>query len=337
MHLIHKKNMVWVGYVQSGKTANYTALISRAVDMGYTFIVVLSGLLNDLREQTQVRLMRDLMGDPNNVLEDTELECIDTTEMTGFFQVTSMDSDFKAHIAEQLPSLVDKQKQSGKPILAVMKKNVLILEHLLDGLKRVGPKDLANQKLLIIDDEADHATINTGGEGDQFADADFSDDSDDEDEHDKNTDPTRTNRGIRKIINLFENSTYIGYTATPFANVLINKDIDDPIYGQSLYPRDFIVSLPEPKGFFGAEKFFGGIYDFEEGSTHTVSVAEEEVDKAFEMGINPDSTREANVPESLKNAMLDFIHRTCEADTKEKWYQNESTSYHANSYSVEKR
>ena len=62
------------------------------------------------------------MGDPHNVLEDTELECIDTTEMTGFFQVTSMDSDFKAHIAEQLPSLVDKQKQSGKPILAKMKK-----------------------------------------------------------------------------------------------------------------------------------------------------------------------------------------------------------------------
>jgi len=302
-----KKYGLVVGYVQSGKTANYTALISRAVDMGYTFIVVLSGLLNDLRQQTQVRLMRDLMGDPYNVLEDTEVECIDTDEMTGFFQVTSVDSDFKAHIAEQLPSLVDKQKQRGKPIIAVMKKNVLILEHLLDGLKRVGPKDLANQKLLIIDDEADHATINTGGEGDQFADTDFSDDSDDEDEHDKNTDPTRTNRGIRKIINLFENSTYIGYTATPFANVLINKDIDDPIYGQSLYPRDFIVSLPEPKGYFGAEKFFGGIYDFEEGSTHTVSVAEEEVEKAFEMDINPDSTREANVPESLKNAMLDFI------------------------------
>lgn len=302
-----KKYGLVVGYVQSGKTANYTALISRAVDMGYTMIIVLSGLLNDLREQTQIRLMRDLMGDPYSAFEDTELECIDTTEMTGFIQVTSMESDFKGYTAEKLPSLVEKQKQSGKPILAVMKKNVLILEHLLDGLKRVGSNALTCQKLLIIDDEADHATINTGGEGDEFADADFSDRSDDEDENDKNTDPTRTNRRIRQIINCFENSTYIGYTATPFANVLINKDIDDPIYGQSLYPRDFIISLPEPKGYFGAERFFGGIDDPEQGSTHTVSVAEEEVDMAFQMDINPDSTREASVPESLKNAMLDFI------------------------------
>jgi hypothetical protein len=300
-----KKYGLVVGYVQSGKTANYTALISRAVDMGYTFIVVLSGLLNDLREQTQIRLMRDLMGVPNHALGDTELECIDTTEMIGFIQLTSIDSDFKAYTAERLPDLV--QKQSGKPIIAVMKKNVLILEHLLDGLKRVGPKALASQKLLIIDDEADHATINTGGEGDEFADDNFSDDSDDEDDHDKNTDPTRTNRRIRQIINCFENSTYIGYTATPFANVLINKDIDDPIYGQSLYPRDFIISLPEPKGYFGAEKFFGGLDDPEQGTFHTIPVAEEEVDKAYQMDIDPDSTREANVPESLKNAMLDFI------------------------------
>lgn len=296
-----------VGYVQSGKTANYTALISRAVDMGYTFIVVLSGLLNDLREQTQTRLMRDLMGDPNQALENTEVECIDTTEMTGFIQVTSMESDFKGYIAAQLPSLVDRQKQHGKPILAVMKKNVLILEHLLDGLKRVGPKALASQKLLIIDDEADHATINTGGEGDEFADDNFSDDSDDEDNHDKNTDPTRTNRRIRQIIKCFVNSTYIGYTATPFANVLINKDIDDPVYGQSLYPRDFIISLPEPKGYFGAERFFGGLDDPEQGSNHTIPIPEVEIERALEMDIDPDSTREASVPESLKDAMLDFI------------------------------
>ncbi len=300
-----KKYGLVVGYVQSGKTANYTALISRAVDMGYTFIVVLSGLLNDLREQTQIRLMRDLMGIPNHSSGEIELNCIDTTNMTSFIQVTSMESDFKAYTAESLPRLV--RNQNGKPIIAVMKKNVLILEHLLDGLKRVGAEDLASQKFLIIDDEADHATINTGGEGDQFADADFSDDSDDEDEHDKNTDPTRTNRRIRQIIKCFEDTTYIGYTATPFANVLINKDVDDPIYGQSLYPRDFIISLPEPKGYFGAEKFFGGIYDPEEGSIHTVPVGEEEVKRAFEMDIDPDSTREASVPESLKEAMLDFI------------------------------
>ena len=118
------------------------------------------------------------MGIPTHSSGEIELNCIDTTNMTSFIQVTSMDSDFKAYTAESLPRLV--RNQNGKPIIAVMKKNVLILEHLLDGLKRVGAEDLASQKFLIIDDEADHATINTGGEGDQFADADFSDDSDDE-------------------------------------------------------------------------------------------------------------------------------------------------------------
>ena len=295
-----------VGYVQSGKTANYTALLSRAADMGYTFVVVLSGILNDLREQTQKRLMRDLLGDPFKAL-DEEIECIDTSEMTQFTQVTSMESDFRSTTAEHLPRLIEKQAENGKPILAVMKKNVIILEHLLDGLKRCNPGTLSKQKLLIIDDEADHATVNTGGEGEQHADDEFADDEGEEEEFLKDSNPTRTNRRIRQIIKAFQKSTYVGYTATPFANVLINKDIDDPIYGKSLYPRDFIVALPDPDGYFGADRFFGGLDDPEDDSKHTVVVPPKEAKLAFEMQLDPDSTREANVPASLRVAMMDFI------------------------------
>ena len=295
-----------VGYVQSGKTANYTALLSRAADMGYTFVVVLSGILNDLREQTQKRLMRDLLGNPHKTLNE-EIECIDIKKMTQFIQVTSIESDFKSTTAVKLPGLISKQARDGKPILAVMKKNVIILEHLLDGLRRCDPGMMSKQKLLIIDDEADHATVNTGGEGDQHADDEFSDDEGEEEEFLKESNPTRTNRRIRQIIKAFEKSTYIGYTATPFANVLINKDIEDPVYGKSLYPRDFIVALPDPDGYFGAERFFGGLDDPEDDERHTVVVPPEEVELAFEMQIDPDSTRVANVPMSLRTAMMDFI------------------------------
>ena len=293
-----------VGYVQSGKTANYTALLSRVVDMGYTFVIVLSGILNDLREQTQRRLMRDLLGDP---FKGLNIEHIDVTEMTQFIQVTSIESDFKGDTAMQLPGIIEDPNRAGRPIIAVMKKNVTVLEHLLDGLKRVGPSRLAGERVLIIDDEADHATVNTGGEGEDHVDDEFAADDDEEEDYLKQSNPTRTNRRIREIIKSFEKSTYIGYTATPFANVLINPQIEDQQYGKSLYPRDFIIALPEPDGYFGSEKFFGKEGDPLDERKHTEIVATEEEELAFRMQLDQDSTREENVPQSLKIAMMDFI------------------------------
>ena len=271
-----------VGYVQSGKTANYTALLSRAVDMGYTFVVILSGILNDLRTQTQVRLMRDLVGDPYGDL-GSGFRCINTKGTKGIRLLTSPSNDFGAHAAENLPDLMEEQHKDGRVLLAVMKKNVLVLEHLLDGLKRTSSTELSHHKLLIIDDEADHATVNTGGDGsDEFADPSLASD-DEEEDYLKEANPTRTNKRIRQIIKRFDNSTYIGYTATPFANVLIDKNLEDHKYGKSLYPRDFIIALSRPKGYFGAEEFFGGLHDPDAATKHTVLVPEEEVERAFNM------------------------------------------------------
>lgn len=293
-----------VGYVQSGKTANYTALLSRAVDMGYTFIIVLSGILNDLREQTQRRLMRDLLGDPH---EKLDIEHIDTTEMTQFIQITSIENDFTGYQAMELPRIIEGPNRAGKPIIAVMKKNVNVLEHLLDGLKRVGPSRLASERVLIIDDEADHATTNTGGEGEDHVDHEFDADDEEEEDYLKQSNPTRTNKRIREIIKSFQKSTYIGYTATPFANVLINPNSKDQVYGKTLYPRDFIIALPEPDGYFGSEKFFGKEGDPLDERKHTEIVTTEEEELAFKMQLDEDSTREENVPQSLKIAMMDFI------------------------------
>lgn len=93
-----------------------------------------------------------------------------------------------------------------------------------------GEKRITNKSLLIIDDEADNASINT-----------------------KKADeaPTAINGWIRKIAGHFYRFGYVGYTATPFANIFIPLDKDD------LFPRDFIINLPAPSNYIGAEKIFG--------------------------------------------------------------------------------
>ena len=296
-----------VGYVQSGKTANYTALLARAADMGYTFVVVLSGVLNDLRFQTQKRLMRDLTGDPHGRLNG---ECIDTTTgMKEWLLITGLENDIGKPVSEKLPDFLEAQDTDGAILLSVMKKNVLVLEHLIDGLRRTDDEILSRHKLLIIDDEADHATVNTGGDGSEHADPSFEHDDDEDGSDDPlgETDPSRTNKAIRRIIRFFERTTYIGYTATPYANVLIDKDQVDDKHGKSLYPRDFIISLPRPDGYFGPDTFFGNTDDHEAGGRYTTTVPPEEVDEAMAMQEDVDVTRRDAVPDSLQDAMMDFV------------------------------
>lgn len=294
-----------VGYVQSGKTANYTALLARAADMGYTFVVVLSGVLNDLRYQTQKRLMRDLTGDPHGRLNGNH---IDTTGMKKWLLITGLEKDVGKPVSEKLPDLLEAQDRDGEMLLAVMKKNVLVLEHLIDGLRRTDDDVLARHRLLIIDDEADHATVNTGGDGSEHADPSLDHDDDDGlDDPLGETDPSRTNKAIRRIIKFFERTTYIGYTATPFANVLIDKDQEDDKHGKSLYPRDFIISLPKPDGYFGPDTFFGNTDDHEAGGRYTTTVPSEEVENALAMQEDVDVTRRDAVPQSLQDAMMDFV------------------------------
>ena len=291
-----------VGYVQSGKTANYTALLARAADMGFTFVIVLSGVLNDLRYQTQVRLMRDLTGDHLGWLDGP---CIGTSGRREWILITGLQKDVSKPVSEEMPNLLEIELHKGRIMLGVVKKNVAVLEHLLDGIRRCDPEALSKHKVLIVDDEADHATVNTGGDGSEHEDSSF--DVDDEEDPLSETDPSRTNMAIRQIINEFERTTYVGYTATPFANVLIDKDQEDDRHGKSLYPRDFVLSLPRPKGYFGPDTFFGDTDDPEGGGRYTNTVPTEEARRALEMRYSADAVRKEAVPSSLQTAMMDFI------------------------------
>ncbi|MCM6763239.1 Z1 domain-containing protein [Rathayibacter sp. ZW T2_19] len=193
-----------VGYVQSGKTTNFLATAAKMADLEYGLIIVLSGIHNALRKQTQMRLEEALARVPAK----------------DWFRLTELDRDFR------LPSFDAAALLSGNQTgVAVVKKNASVLRKLKKWLETDGARTaLKERPMLVIDDEADQASVET------------------------NT----INPLITDLLKLASKSTYIGYTATPFANVFIN-----PYDKSDLYPRDFILSLPRPDGYFGPEKIFG--------------------------------------------------------------------------------
>ncbi len=206
-----------VGYVQSGKTANMTAVIAKAIDEGYNMVVVLAGLTNKLRQQTQRRMEADLVA----------------RYPIDWFKWTSSDDDgdFKIPANQSFAN-----PGSGLVQLCVLKKNVSPLNHFIKTLERTPPAALRQLKVLLIDDECDSASVNAAS---------------------RELDMTAINERIRVIIKKLPAVTYVGYTATPFANVLINPYPDLGENLDDLYPRNFITALERPDGYFGAEQLFG--------------------------------------------------------------------------------
>ena len=249
-------NMQWdrrgmvVGHVQSGKTANYIGLISKAADAGYRLIIVIAGIHNNLRNQTQERIDEGFIG------RDTG------KSGTGFqrheFGVGAIDSgrtpvsltntlkDFKKETASTNTSEIDSYRV---PVVLVIKKNHRTLKNLLDWLRdnnARGDRDMIDQPMLLIDDEADNASINTNyGKHKALV--------------------TKINGQIRDLLGLFHRSCYVGYTATPFANIFIDPDQDNEMFNEDLFPRDFIIGLGAPSNYFGPSRlFFEGLPEDEE-------------------------------------------------------------------------
>lgn len=207
---LRKKGLV-LGFVQSGKTANYTAVISKALDRGYRLVIVLSGIHNNLRAQTQTRLNKDLgLG-----IDEEDVLLALTTDLKDF-----EDREDGQAILE-----------NNVPALAVVKKNKSRLIKLRSWLSGLSERTRERVPILIIDDEADQATPNNKAELDEVS---------------------TINGLLRDIWARVGTGTYIGYTATPFANVFM--DPDEP---KELFPSDFILSLDRPEAYFGAERVFG--------------------------------------------------------------------------------
>ena len=235
-----KRRGMVVGDVQSGKTATYTALCCKAGDVGYRLIILLTGTLESLRRQTQERLDEGFVGlDSSGELRKVRSQAkigvglIDQRKFAGVF--TSREHDFKKALLNALGFTLDSFKV---PVLVVVKKNKKILEHLERWLTEfnAGANGFIDTPVLVIDDEADNASVNTRA---------------------ANEDPTAINTRIRALLQLFTRSSYVGFTATPFANVFIDPDNVTDMLGSDLFPRDFIYSLEAPTNYVGPQAVFG--------------------------------------------------------------------------------
>jgi len=235
-----RRGMV-VGHVQSGKTANYTGLICKAADAGYRLIVVIAGVHNNLRNQTQIRIDEGFVGrDSARMLsarEESEKVIGVGKFDSGRRPVTFTNSvrDFNKVMATGVGVPL---QNLNEPAIFVIKKQSNTLKNLLEWLKEHSARGggaSVDAPMLLIDDEADNASINT--------------------KHGKG-EVTRINGQIRDLLNMFERSCYVGYTATPFANIFIDPATDDEMRGADLFPKDFIVSLDPPTNYFGANRVF---------------------------------------------------------------------------------
>jgi hypothetical protein len=250
-----KRGMV-VGQVQSGKTGNYIGLINKAADAGFKLIIVLAGMHDSLRSQTQIRVDEGFLG----FNTQTAMNFSNAGNRIGVGQfnknlpahaltTSRLNGDFKAQAAQSSGVNI----RGTDPIILVVKKNASILKNLISWLAIRGDKTpdgniiIRDLPFLLIDDEADNASINVDLKK-----------------------VSTINGSIRALLSLFEQSAYVGYTATPFANIFIPlldedqtkglnlkiKDFELSV-GQDLFPRDFIINIPAPSNYIGPSKVFG--------------------------------------------------------------------------------
>lgn len=290
---INKKGLV-VGQVQSGKTANYTGLICKAADAGFGLIIVLAGIHNNLRSQTQIRIDESFLG-------------FDTQHSRAFDQKSikigvGRPGFGKSNVAHSLTSSLEKGDftqgaanalglnfDTPDPIIAVIKKNPHVLRRIYQWLSAQADEDselgrvIRNKSLLLIDDEADNASINISNDPER---------------------QSSINGWITQILNLFGKNAYVGYTATPFANIFI------PLDDQNLFPRNFIKNIPAPSNYIGPEKVFGFTPLAEDETSNTVLPIVNRICDYGDFVPNrhkKDDQKPSSLPESLKRAIRCFI------------------------------
>ena len=264
-----KKRGLVIGDVQSGKTATYIGLMSKCADAGYKIFIVLTGTIESLRSQTQKRV-NDQFIQENYANALTDEEC-----------------DFNQSINH-----IKLQPSDDMPLVLVIKKNSKVLKSLSDWLDN--NKKFTELPMLLIDDEADNASINTNKNGEK---------------------PTTINRSIRSILDKFKKSNYVGFTATPFANVFIDPTTEESMLGYDLFPEDFIIVLPTPDQYIGALQMFPNDSQYHSQLNFITDIDETSLDTEFFNykhssdwdGILPESLTDAIYTFFLANAIRDFL------------------------------
>lgn len=286
-----------LGYVQSGKTSNYSAVIAKAIDAGYKFIVVLAGIHNNLRYQTEVRLKED-------IIEPNETACITLTR-----------TDKKGDFSKKESTSANKATgQEHGFSMAVIKKNAHVLRSFVSWISTAKEEYLDACPTLIIDDESDQASINTS--------------------KDPELNPTAINGLIRQIMSRFKVATYLGYTATPYANMLIDSNV-----GSDLFPNDFFISLRKPNSYTGAEELFGSFNsENSEGSSGLPLIREIDEDEANYISSFSRRKRLSNEPfqitDGIKTSIQSFVLGASSRIARGHWKEHFSMLLHS-SYKID--
>ena len=283
-----------LGDVQSGKTANYTAICNKAADVNYKIIIVLAGMQENLRRQTQERLDAEFAGRRSEYYLDPKAEQKIKNTKVGvgkygtkkkIASFTSVTKDFDSGVLRSNDLGIE---NVNCPVVLVVKKNKRILNNLIRWLSDNNTHNEHDQielPLMLIDDEADNASVNT---------------------KDPDSDPTAINDCIRRLLALFSKTTYLGITATPFANIFIDPGNDD-----DLFPADFIYCLKSPSNYIGADRIFGDDGDCS-NMLEPINLADLELcfpakhKKNFTINNLPDDLYEAMNYFLLVNAIRDY-------------------------------
>lgn len=246
-----------VGYVQSGKTGNYVGLINKAIDTGYKYVIVLSGIHDNLRSQTQERIDEGIIGVIRRENQQSRLGIgHDPDFMPSITGMTTFDSDFGTNtlrvfniINNDIRVWVVKKNKSILENLNIFFQNLIEFNDQSDFVHKdnSGISRLTGIPILIIDDEADQASIDTNRQT-----------YDESGKIDPEVDPTTINKLIRSLLNKFTAKSYVAYTATPFANIFIHSKANNNRVGDDLFPRDFIVMMKQPSNYVGPIEVFGG-------------------------------------------------------------------------------
>ena len=246
------------GYVQSGKTAHYISLINKAYDAGYKIIIVLTGMHDSLRSQTQSRIDEEVLG------YETSIDYFLNSALEKNAIGVGVGFQNQIRALPMLQSLTTRDQKGDfskstlgvkmtNPFIIVTKKNAVVLRNILKYFNNAPFAETENGKkyipatypALIIDDEADQASVNTKAVREKDG------------SYKKDYDPSTINGLIRKLLRVFKTRSYVGYTATPYANIFIDPKTPDTEYGSDLYPRDFIFRAPRSNMYVGAREFFG--------------------------------------------------------------------------------
>lgn len=276
-----KRRGMVIGHVQSGKTTNYAGLICKAADAGYQIVILLAGITNSLRQQTQERMDEYFIGQKSvfNAVAKEQLSIANYASAKRFPAYgTSRDRDFSKVAATTGGVTLAALRE---PLIFVTKKNKATLENLADWLSQQHGGKKIHEPLLLIDDEADNASINTFAGPERV---------------------TAINKAIRRILSLFARSTYVGYTATPFANIFIDPESADAMLEDDLFPQHFIKALDPPSNYVGADRVFGG------DKARSAMVVEEVADFAGALPLNhKKACRPSAMPASMERAVRVFV------------------------------